>query len=219
MLTRPEDFFDLGGFEHRGLFASVEHVWEALGGLRDHLAAHCTGEVLGEVAPGALLIGPVTVGCGTVVEPHAVINGPAIIGANCRIRHSAYVRGDIVVGDGCVVGHATELKSSILLPGAKAPHFNYVGDSILGREVNLGAGAVCANLRLDGGEVFVTSGSRQGARLATGRRKLGAIIGDGASIGCNVVLEPGALLPKHAAVLPLASRAIRLASPVLARAR
>ncbi len=200
MQTSPRDYFDLEGFRHRALFDSAEHVWEALDRLIAYLDWHSEWEVYGEVAPGAIVRGSVSIGKGSVVEPMAMIVGPTVIGENCVVRHAAYIRGQVVVGDGCVIGHCTEVKSSIVLDHAAAPHFNYVGDSIIGNHVNLGAGTVCANLRLDRGEVSVMDES--GERMATGRRKLGAIIGDGSSTGCNTVLNPGTLLPRGSVVRP-----------------
>jgi bifunctional N-acetylglucosamine-1-phosphate-uridyltransferase/glucosamine-1-phosphate-acetyltransferase GlmU-like protein len=110
------------------------------------------------------------------------------------VRHGDYVRPYVLTGKRCVIGHSTEVKHSILLDGAQAPHFNYVGDSILGKGVNLGAGVICANFRLDHGEVIVEV---EGKRFKTGLRKFGAILGDLSQIGCNSVLNPGVLLRKR----------------------
>jgi len=194
-MLSPQELFDLSRFAHRAIFEGLEDVWQALDRLPEYLGSCVEWNILGEVAPGAVLEGPVFLGAGSVVEPYAVIRGPAVIGANCEIRHGAYLRGGVLLGDECVVGHCSEVKSSIMLDGAKAPHFNYVGDSILGNHVNLGAGTICANLRLDGREVKVRLGRGDGQGARTGRRKLGAIIGDGARIGCNVVLNPGVVIP------------------------
>jgi NDP-sugar pyrophosphorylase family protein len=149
----------------------------------------------------AYLVNPelISIGEGTIVEPGAYIRGPCIIGRNCHIRHAAYIRGNVLVGDRCVVGHATELKSCILLNHARAAHFAFVGDSILGNDVNLGAGVKCANLRLDETPVTVRFHNES---ISTGLRKLGSIIGDGCQIGCNTVLNPGTLLGKHAKCYP-----------------
>jgi NDP-sugar pyrophosphorylase family protein len=200
VLTSPHDYFDLGSFRHAALFEGVQHVWEALDRLPDYLAGHRQWEVLGEVAPGAVVQGLVCIGPGTIVEPCAMIVGPAIIGQNCVIRHSAYLRGYIVTGDECVIGHCTEMKSSVMLDRAAAPHLSYVGDSIIGNDVNLGAGTICANLRLD--ERNVRARDAEGRRSPTGRRKLGAIIGDSSRTACNVVLNPGTLVPPHSFVRP-----------------
>ena len=210
MLTSPHDFFELNGFVQADIFDGIEHAWEALDRLPDYLEAHDDWRVLGDIAPGAVLRGNVFIGRGTVVEPYAFIIGPAIIGENCTIRHSAYIRGDVIVGDDCIIGHCSELKSSIILNGTNVPHFNYVGDSIIGNDVNLGAGTICANLRLDEGEVFVNGRTPEREPIPTGRQKLGAIIGDGTRTSCNLVLNPGTLLPRGSAVRPSASSAVRV---------
>lgn len=133
----------------------------------------------------------IAIGRGTRIAPNVVIEGPAWIGKEVEIRPGAYIRGGCYVGDGAVVGANTELKRAILLPGAKAPHLNYVGDSILGAEVNLGAGTILSNFRHDGREIRIAA---DGGSLATGRRKLGAILGDAVQTGCNCVLHPGSLV-------------------------
>ncbi len=128
---------------------------------------------------------------GAVIEPCAFIKGPAIIGSNAQIRHCAYIRGDVFVDKDCVVGHTTEVKHSIFLNGAKAGHFAYIGDSILGIDVNLGAGTKLANLRLDRRSVRLKANR---GIIDTNIRKFGAIIGDKTQIGCNTVTNPGALI-------------------------
>ncbi|GKT07513.1 hypothetical protein [Desulforhabdus sp. TSK] len=141
-------------------------------------------------------------GPGSVVEPGALLKGPTWIGAHTEIRQGAYVRGKCIVGDRCVVGHTTEMKSSIMLNGAKAGHFAYIGDSILGEDCNLGAGTKLANLRIREGSVRLKIADRT---MDTGLRKFGAILGDRVEIGCNAVTNPGALLGKGCVVLPLTS--------------
>ncbi len=189
---RPEYYFDLSDFAHRELFTGVERVWEVLPRLRDYLAAHLRPALEGTVMPGAWVEeDAVYLGPGAVVEPGAYVKGPAIIGPGTIVRHGAYIREHCLIGAGCVVGHATELKSAILLDGAQAPHFNYVGDSILGRRVNLGAGTKLSNFKNDGSEVKVRL---EGHELPTGLRKFGAVIGDGAATGCNCVTSPGTLV-------------------------
>ena len=211
MLTSPLDYFELARFRHRAVFDNIEHVWEALDRLSGYLDAHREWGVFGEVAPSAVLLGDVFIGRGTRVEPGAMIVGPAVIGEDCAIRHNAYLRGRVITGDRCVIGHCTEVKSSILLDAAAAPHFNYLGDSIIGNEVNLGAGTICANLRLD--EDDVRAEDLAGNRMPTGRRKLGAILGDGSRTACNVVLNPGALLPKHSFVRPAGNPSVSVIRP------
>jgi carbonic anhydrase/acetyltransferase-like protein (isoleucine patch superfamily) len=144
----------------------------------------------------------ISLGPGCVIEPGALIKGPAIIGAHTEVRQGAYVRGKCIVGDGCVVGHTTEMKSSVMLNGAKAGHFAYIGDSILGGSSNLGAGTKLANLKIKGNTVRVRIGQEW---IDTGLRKFGAILGDGAEIGCNAVTNPGALLARGCMVHPVTS--------------
>ena len=185
-------YFDLGSFAHRALFEGVRYVWQALEGLPAYIDAHLKPILAGHVMPGAYVSDRVQLSEGCVVEPGAMIRGPAIIGPGTVVRQGAYIREYCLIGANCVVGHATEVKGSVLLDGAQAPHFNYVGDSILGRDVNLGAGTRLSNLKNDGSPVVVYG--PQGQAVPTGLRKLGAILGDGVATGCNCVTNPGALV-------------------------
>lgn len=175
--------------------------WELLGApLADALAGLPDRQIEGEVAAGATLLGPrIVIAAGASLAPGVVVQGPAWIGPGSEVRAGAFIRGGSWIGEGGVVGANTEVKHSILLPRAKAPHLAYVGDSILGRDVNLGAGTVLSNFRHDGGEIVVPHGEE---RLATGRRKLGAILGDRASTGCNSVLHPGVVLGMGSQLYP-----------------
>lgn len=139
----------------------------------------------------------ISIGEGTIIEKGAYIKGPCVIGKNCIIRHGSYLRGNVITGDFCVIGHCSEVKNSVLLNHAAAPHFSYVGDSILGNDVNLGAGVKCANFRLDKKEIVVEADGR-----SFSFDKLGAIIGDGSQIGCNSVLSPGVFLCKNVFCYP-----------------
>ena len=139
------------------------------------------------------------IGAGTIVEPGAMIIGPAIIGAGCRIRHGAYIRENVVVGDGCVVGNSVELKHCVLFNQCQVPHFNYVGDSILGHKAHLGAGSILSNVKLDNQNVWINF---DGTPIDTGLRKFGGLIGDKAEIGCNAVLNPGSIIGRDSIVYP-----------------
>ncbi|MBI5050382.1 MAG: glucose-1-phosphate thymidylyltransferase [Nitrospirae bacterium] len=141
----------------------------------------------------------ISIGEGTVVEPGALIKGPVIIGRNTEVRQGAYIRGNCLVGDRCVVGHTTEMKNAVMLNDAKAGHFAYIGDSILGNNVNLGAGTKLANLKISGSEVKLKI---EGRLYSTGLRKFGAVLGDDVETGCNTVTSPGALLGKRCLVYP-----------------
>ncbi len=144
----------------------------------------------------------VFIGAGTVVEPGALVKGPTIIGEQTEVRQGAYIRGKCIVGNRCVVGHTTEVKSSILLDEAKAGHFAYIGDSILGNLANLGAGTKLANLKITDTTVRVLAGNTP---IDTGLRKLGAVLGDKVEIGCNSVTNPGTILGRKCLVYPLTS--------------
>ncbi len=176
--------------------------WAVLGEPLDRLLAGLPSSALdGRLDPGARLLGDgIVIGRGSRVHSGAVIEGPAWIGRDVDIRPGAYVRGGVWLGDGAIVGASSEIKRAVLLPGARAPHLNYVGDSLLGREVNLGAGTVLANFRHDGRAIEIPLGD--GGRLPTGRRKLGAILGDGVKTGCNAVLHPGTVVGRGTRIYP-----------------
>lgn len=194
-------FFSLEAYFHRELFEGSTYVWDALHRLAPYLEEQELGKIEVKVPSTAYLINPelISIGEGTVIEPGAYIEGPVIIGPYNQIRHGAYIRGNVITGEKCIIGHSTEVKHSILLNGAHAAHFNYVGDSILGNQVNLGAGVKLANFRLDQKDVTVLL---QGQKILTGLKKMGAIIGDGAQLGCNAVTNPGTLIGPKAFCYP-----------------
>ena len=143
-----------------------------------------------------------------VVAPTASIAPPAIIGENTEVRHGAFIRGAALVGDGCVVGNSTELKNCILFDGVQVPHYNYVGDSILGYKSHMGAGAITSNVKSDKSPVTVKPAAGfEGAfaPIPTGRKKLGAMLGDFVEVGCNSVLNPGTVIGAYSNVYPLSS--------------
>ena len=201
-MLSPDDFFDLSDFRHRALFDGLQYVWEALPRIEAYVRQHLIPRIDGEVLPGAWLGEHVYIGKGTLVESGAMIRGPAIIGEDCEIRSGAYVRENVLLGDRAVVGHASEVKNSVLLNAAKAPHFNYVGDSLLGCDINLGAGTILSNLKVTWTNIVVTI---EGREYDTGLLKFGAIVGDHAETGCNCVCNPGTLIGKHSLVYPCTS--------------
>lgn len=170
-----------------------KYVWDLISDLRAYLLTLDLGVIKGTVSRQAYLIKPelITIEENTIVEPGAYIEGPCYIGKNSIVRHGAYLRGSVLTGDYCIIGHATEVKNSIFFNHAKAAHFAYVGDSILGNDVNLGAGVKCANYRLDKKEIKVFFNNQV---ISTNLTKLGAIIGDSAQIGCNVVTNPATFI-------------------------
>lgn len=163
-----------------------EHPWEVLVRL-DAFVAEVSDQRLGRIHPTAVVNGPVYLAETAVIYPHAYIEGPAWIGEGAEVGHGAFVRGGVVLAPHAKVGHATEVKRSLFLEGAKAPHFNYVGDAVVGRQVNLGAGVRLANLQVFGGTIRIEG-------VETGLRKFSAAIGDEVSIGCNAVVSPGTLI-------------------------
>lgn len=195
----PTQLFSLREYAHAGLFEGLKHVWEALNRLDTYADAEAMARIEGHVCEGAWVEGAVFVAKGAVIEPGAYVRGPAIIGPETVVRHGAYVRGYCVTGRKCVIGHATEVKRAIFLDEAHAPHFNYVGDSIIGNGVNLGAGTKLSNVKNDGSSVDVVW---EGGRIATGMRKLGAVIGDRVHTGCNSVLSPGTIIGPDSLVYP-----------------
>jgi NDP-sugar pyrophosphorylase family protein len=190
---RPQCFFDLEGFTHSELFDPSEPVWSCLGErLTAYLQAWTEWRIDIELHHGVHLLGDqIAIAPDCEIEPGAVIIGPAILERGVKVRTGAYVRQNVLLAEGSLVGAHSEVKGSILMPGAKAPHQAYVGDSILGRDVNLGAGTICSNVKNVGREVSFSAG---GEVFHTGLRKFGAVLGDGCKTGCNTVLNPGVLM-------------------------
>lgn len=189
-------FFNLIHYSHASLFSKLIYPWEALNHLKEYFFTLLLGIHLGNISPQAYLVNPelISIGKESFVEPGAFIQGPCVIGERCTIRHGACIRGEVLIGDDCVVGHDTEVKSSIFFDHAHAAHFAYVGNSILGKGVNLGAGTKCANFRLDHQSIHVHYFQE---KINTNRAKLGALIGDYSQIGCNAVLNPGSLIGQN----------------------
>ncbi|PID56890.1 glucose-1-phosphate thymidylyltransferase [candidate division KSB3 bacterium] len=202
-MLRSEDFFDLSEFDHPQFFQGIDYVWDALKKLPGYIETHLNPGIKGTIMAGAWIVGnDISIGAGSIVEPGAYIAGPSIIGESCTIRSGAYIRGNVLLGDRCIVGHTSELKNAVMLDGSQAPHFNYVGDSILGRNVNLGAGTKLSNLKIVEGTVRIKIA---GTVYDSGLRKFGAILGDNAQSGCNSVLSPGTLVGKNSLIYPNAT--------------
>lgn len=195
----PSDLFDLSQTEHASLFTDCQYAWEALKKIGPYLKTHLRPELRNRCEGRAFIGDNVFIGEGTVVEDGAMIKGPAIIGKNCQIRHNAYLREDVIIGDQCVVGNSCELKNAVLFNSCTVPHFNYVGDSILGYKAHLGAGVKISNVKLVSGNIFI---ELEGVPHDTGLRKFGALIGDRCDVGCNAVLSPGSILGKNSVIYP-----------------
>lgn len=141
----------------------------------------------------------VYIGKNVKIYPTVTIEGPAIIGAGTEIRPGAFIRGSVITGENCVIGNSSELKNCVLLDNVQVPHYNYVGDSVLGNKAHMGAGTICSNLKTDGKPVVIHGDTE----YETGLRKIGGILGDGADIGCGCVLNPGTVIGKYTSVYPL----------------
>lgn len=195
-----EEFLDLSHCEHTELFVAGEPVWTAISRIAAYLEAKDGYSQRGAVSERARIGSRVHLGTGTRVERGAYIEGPAWIGDNCLVRAGAYIRGNVIAGSGCVLGNSSEFKNCLLFDNVEAPHFNYVGDSILGYKAHLGAGVILSNVRLDRSEVSVRDAD--GNKHPTGLCKFGAVIGDRTEIGCNSVISPGSLLGRDCIVHP-----------------
>lgn len=195
----PQHFFDLSKCPYSVIFNDTKFAWDALKRLEEYIDDNLNGRY-GPCIPDDLnhlvAVGKrVYVGPKTVIEPGAVIKGPAIIGSQCTIRAGAYIRENVLIGNAAVIGHSTELKHCILFDEVQVPHFNYVGDSILGWKAHLGAGVKISNVKItDRNTIEVEVDGRV---YDTGLGKFGAILGDFVEIGCNSVLNPGTVIGKQ----------------------
>jgi NDP-sugar pyrophosphorylase family protein len=193
------ELFDLSQTEHASIFDGCQYAWEAMPKIAAYITANLRRELLNR-CEGVPYIGEwVSIGQGTLLEDGVMIKGPAIIGKNCQIRHNAYIRENVIIGDNCVVGNSTEIKNSLLFNNAQAPHFNYVGDSILGYKAHLGAGVKISNFKLFAETISIEI---DGEPFDTGLRKFGALMGDRCEVGCNAVLSPGSILGRDSVIYP-----------------
>ena len=195
----PTEFFDLDHTEHRVIFENVENAWQALAKISAYLQFRLKPAIFGKTIGKPFISSAVYIGQGTVIEQGAMIKGPAWIGENCEVRNGCYIRENVIVGNNVVLGNSCEFKNCLVFDGAQVPHFNYVGDSILGHKAHLGSGVILSNVKLDKSEIVVATSE---GLVRTGLRKFGAIVGDDAEIGCNSVLSPGSLIGRGAMVYP-----------------
>lgn len=194
---KAENLLDIEKTIAKPLFENAAYPWEALDGLKAFIME------LGPALPKEEYdqIGKnIWVAKSARVAPSASLTGPLIICPEAEIRHCAFIRGVAIIGCGAVVGNSTELKGSILFDKVQAPHYNYVGDSILGYKAHMGAGCITSNLKSDKSQVVI---SVLGEKLPTGRKKLGAILGDNVEVGCNSVLNPGTVIGRNSTIYPL----------------
>jgi len=179
------------------LFDSCEYPWEMLPKIKEWISVLIEKGLpdFTELKPG------VWVGKDVKIADYVTIAAPAIIGHGTEIRPGAYLRGNVITGSGCVLGNSSEFKNCILLDKVQAPHYNYVGDSVLGNKAHMGAGSICSNLKSDGKPVVI-HGDRD---YVTGLRKIGGILADGADAGCGCVINPGTVIGKGTSIYPLTS--------------
>ena len=193
-----QDLYDLNHTAAAGYLSQFTYPWEALKGIKDMILelGSQLGEDFMEVQPQVWVHRTAT------VAPTAFLGSPCIIGAGTEVRHCAFVRGSALVGENCVVGNSVELKNVILFDNVQVPHYNYVGDSILGYKSHMGAGSLTSNVKSDKTLVVVKSAEEQ---IPTGLKKFGAMLGDFVEVGCNSVLNPGAVIGRHTRIYPLSS--------------
>ena len=191
--------FERGHSAAEELIFSYEYPWEILPHIGDFILR------IGKELPKDKYDSPaegIWIAKSASVSPSATIGAPCIIGENTEIRQAAFIRGKALIGDGCVIGNSVEIKNSIIFDGCQVPHFNYVGDSILGYKAHMGAGSITSNVKSDKTPIKISFGNE---KIETGLRKIGAILGDFTEIGCNSVLNPGVVIGKSTNVYPLQS--------------
>ena len=191
------ELFDVSHTLAAAYLQQFTYPWEALPGIGDLILT--LGPQLGDAYENSAA--NIWIHKSAQVAPTACITGPCIIGANTEVRHCAFIRGNALIGEKCVVGNSTELKNVILFDGVQVPHYNYVGDSLLGYKAHMGAGAITSNVKSDK-SLVVIHGEQN---YETGRKKVGAMIGDFAEIGCGSVLNPGTVIGPNSQVYPLTS--------------
>lgn len=196
-LVRIKDLYSAFPDYLAPLFDSAEYPWEILPKINGYARMLVDSKMEGYT----LLKDGVLVGKNVKIYPSATIEAPAVIGSECEIRPGAFIRGNVITGRACVIGNSSELKNCILLDEVQVPHYNYVGDSILGNKAHTGAGTICSNLKSDGKPVVIHGD----IDYETGLRKIGGILGDGADVGCGSVINPGTVIGKNTSVYPLTS--------------
>ncbi|KAB2644487.1 MAG: UDP-N-acetylglucosamine diphosphorylase [Verrucomicrobia bacterium] len=201
-MFHPNAYLDLRHTDHQILINRNSRVWEILSNISSYLADYLTPANYG-IKNGNSYIGKnVFIGKNTIIEEGAVILGPAWIGEGCQLRKGCYIRENVIVGNNSVIGNSCELKNSLLFDEVQVPHFNYVGDSILGYRAHLGAGVILSNVRLDRQEIIIKI---ENLKISTGLKKFGAILGDYVEIGCNAVLSPGSIIGRESLIYPMVS--------------
>lgn len=196
---RIENLYNLNQTIAKDIFEGCEYPWEVLPKIKDFIIA--LGETL-DLNEYNKIGENVWIAKDAKVAPTAFINGPAIIGKNAEVRHCAFIRGNAIVGENAVVGNSTELKNVILFNNVQVPHYNYVGDSILGYKSHMGAGSITSNVKSDKKLVIVKDGNN---KIETGLKKFGAMVGDNVEVGCGSILNPGSVIGRNTNIYPLSS--------------
>lgn len=194
-----ENLYNLNETIARDIFEGCEYPWEVLPKIKDFIMQ--LGEKL-DASEYNKIGENVWIAKDAKVAPTAYINGPAIIGKGAEVRHCAFIRGNAIVGENAVVGNSTELKNVILFNNVQVPHYNYVGDSILGYKSHMGAGSITSNVKSDKKLVVVKNGEEQ---IETGLKKFGAMLGDNVEVGCGSILNPGSVIGRNTNIYPLSS--------------
>lgn len=192
--------YDLSHTQASEYLSGFEYPWEALAGIKELVIA------LGQTLDSDLYektADNVWISKNAKIYPNNYIEGPCIIGHNTEVRPGAFIRGSVLVGENCVVGNSTELKNCIIFDNVQVPHYNYVGDSILGYKSHMGAGSITSNVKSD--KTLVVIKSQDGEAIETGRKKVGAMLGDFVEVGCNSVLNPGTVVGRNSSIYPLSS--------------
>ncbi len=193
--VKTNELFDCSTPYLVNLFNDAEYPWDMLPKIKDYIKKLIEAGIPGykEISKDVL------VGENVKIYPTATIEGPTIIGSGTEVRPGAFIRGSVITGENCVIGNSTELKNCVLLNHVQVPHYNYVGDSVLGNYAHMGAGSICSNLKSDKKAVVIHADSD----YETGLRKIGGILADHADIGCGCVLNPGTIIGKNTSVYPL----------------
>ena len=200
-MLKARDLFDFPeSLPFDRVFSAELAPWQWVPLIAQALKAFTFESLRGEIPPGLHVEGQVFIHPSVKLPSFGSITGPAYIGEGCELRPGVYIRGFVIAGANCVLGNSCEFKNCLLLDDVQVPHFSYVGDSVLGNKVHLAAGVTCSNLRLDQSEVPVQL--PDGSRCGSGLRKLGALVGDAAEVGCNSVLNPGSILGRRSLVMP-----------------
>lgn len=198
-MIKTSELFTLEHTRAKDFLSDCEYPWEALKDIKEFIiktGENLSKEEFNEISPQVWVHKKAT------VAPTAFIGAPCIIDKDTEIRHCAFIRGSVLIGEGCVIGNSTEIKNAIIFDKVQIPHYNYVGDSILGYRAHLGAGSVTSNVKSDKSHVKV---KYDGSEIETGLKKFGAAVGDGVEVGCNSVLNPGTVIGKDSNIYPLSS--------------